>query len=107
MVIFWEDKIQVLNGLDFELEEGKITGFLGANGAGKTTFLKILFNFIKYDSGSIKFSKDMGDNFIEIVSKDWLPTRETFFSSTFKRQCLSLIYGKFKQYQFKRLKAKY
>jgi ABC-2 type transport system ATP-binding protein len=76
---FWEDKIQVLKGLNFELEKGKITGFLGANGAGKTTFLKILFNFIKYDSGSIKFSKDMGDNFIEIVSKiGYLPERPFF-----------------------------
>lgn len=36
---------QVYTDLSFRLEEGKITGFLGLNGQGKTTLIKILFGF--------------------------------------------------------------
>lgn len=39
----------------FALEEGKITGFIGRNGAGKTTALKSILNFIHPDSGEIEF----------------------------------------------------
>lgn len=47
--------IEVLKGINFQVEEGKVTGFLGANGVGKTTTLKCLFNLIKPTSGSYSF----------------------------------------------------
>lgn len=76
---FWEGKVEVLKGLSFTIERNKITGFLGANGAGKTTFLKILFNYIGYDSGEIKFHQLMGNNFLEILSNTgYLPERPYF-----------------------------
>ena len=34
--------VTALSGLDLEVPEGSIYGFLGANGAGKTTAIKIL-----------------------------------------------------------------
>ena len=45
---------QVLFGIDFSLEQGKITAILGANGAGKTTTLRALCQVVK-TSGSILF----------------------------------------------------
>lgn len=42
-----------LNGLNLEVEEGKITGLLGPNGSGKTTFLKIAAGILKQSSGEI------------------------------------------------------
>ena len=33
---------KVVKNINFEISEGEIVGFLGANGAGKTTILKIL-----------------------------------------------------------------
>ncbi|MFL0196535.1 ABC transporter ATP-binding protein [Clostridium sp. WILCCON 0269] len=42
-----------LNGLDLEIEKGKITGLLGPNGSGKTTFLKIAAGILKQSSGEI------------------------------------------------------
>ena len=33
-----------LNGISFTLEPGYIMGFIGANGSGKTTTIKLLFN---------------------------------------------------------------
>ena len=39
--------------LSFEIEKGQIAGFLGLNGAGKTTALKILAGFLLPTSGSV------------------------------------------------------
>ena len=44
-----------LNNVSFELEKGKITGFIGRNGAGKSTTLKSMLNFVHPDSGEISF----------------------------------------------------
>ncbi|MEG2519517.1 MAG: ABC transporter ATP-binding protein [Oscillospiraceae bacterium] len=44
-----------LDAVSFSLEEGKITGFIGRNGAGKSTTLNSLFNFVHPDSGEISF----------------------------------------------------
>lgn len=44
-----------LDNVSFSLEEGKITGFIGRNGAGKSTTLNSLFNFVHPDSGNIRF----------------------------------------------------
>jgi ABC-2 type transport system ATP-binding protein len=42
------------NDLNFSVNEGEIFGFLGANGAGKTTAIKILCGLSKPTSGEIK-----------------------------------------------------
>ncbi|MEC7274930.1 MAG: ABC transporter ATP-binding protein [Bdellovibrionota bacterium] len=66
---FWKKPKIVLDRLSFSLEEGTITGFLGANGAGKTTSIKALLGFISIDSGSINFSEALGASFKEVRSK--------------------------------------
>lgn len=43
-----------LKPLDFTVEEGTITGLVGANGAGKTTLIKLILNLIRRDAGSIQ-----------------------------------------------------
>ena len=43
----------VLNGLSLNIEKGKITSFVGANGTGKSTLLSIIARFIKANSGEI------------------------------------------------------
>ena len=44
--------VTALSGLDLEVPEGSIYGFLGANGAGKTTAIKILAGLIRPTAGS-------------------------------------------------------
>jgi len=44
-------QLQVLKGVDFEVEKGSIFALLGSNGAGKTTVVKILSTLLKPDSG--------------------------------------------------------
>lgn len=42
----------VVDGLAMQVKRGEIYGFLGPNGSGKTTFLRILCGLLKPDSGS-------------------------------------------------------
>ncbi len=43
-----------VNSISFEVEKGEIFGFLGANGAGKTTAMKMLIGISKPTSGEAK-----------------------------------------------------
>ena len=43
----------VLGPLDLTIEDGFVTGFIGANGAGKTTAIKVLLGMIHPDSGVV------------------------------------------------------
>lgn len=45
-------QLQVLKGVDFEVERGSIFALLGSNGAGKTTVVRILTTLLKADSGT-------------------------------------------------------
>lgn len=43
----------ILNGVSFYLQEGEKVGLIGVNGAGKSTFLKIIMDEISPDSGKV------------------------------------------------------
>ena len=45
--------IRAVDGVSFEVKEGKIFGLLGPNGAGKTTTIEIMEGYRKPDGGSV------------------------------------------------------
>ncbi|MEJ5991518.1 sugar ABC transporter ATP-binding protein [Ramlibacter sp. PS3R-8] len=45
--------VQVLHGVSFTLEPGRVYGLLGENGAGKSTLMKILAGYLEPTSGEI------------------------------------------------------
>jgi ABC-2 type transport system ATP-binding protein len=45
--------VVALDGVSFEVEPGRIFGLLGANGAGKTTCMRIVLDILRADSGSV------------------------------------------------------
>ncbi|MCL5795679.1 MAG: ABC transporter ATP-binding protein, partial [Patescibacteria group bacterium] len=47
-------KTKAVDNISFDVEQGEIFGFLGPNGAGKTTTIRLIMDFIRPDSGSIK-----------------------------------------------------
>ncbi|HXH73325.1 MAG TPA: ABC transporter ATP-binding protein [Bacteriovoracaceae bacterium] len=70
-----------LDKVTFEVPTGSMVGFLGANGAGKTTSLKIIMDFIRPTSGSVDFS-ELGLNKQEIFRKiGFLPERPYFYQN--------------------------
>ncbi len=81
---FWKKKFKALDDLSFELEEGKITGFLGANGAGKTTFLKILLQFIQPTEGRVEF---LGKDFFKSIG--YMPERPYYYEHLTGREYLN------------------
>ena len=49
---------QALFGIDFELDQGEMVAIIGANGAGKSTFLKSLTGLVKAKNDSIRLKGD-------------------------------------------------
>ena len=69
-----------LDNVSFDVPEGAMVGFLGANGAGKTTSLKIIMDFIRPTEGEVIFSKALGSNKLEIYKNiGFLPERPYFY----------------------------
>ncbi|MDH4036800.1 MAG: ABC transporter ATP-binding protein [Candidatus Krumholzibacteria bacterium] len=50
---FWGVRTPVLQGVDLSLEQGEVFGFLGHNGAGKSTTMKAILGLIRPDAGSV------------------------------------------------------
>lgn len=73
-----------LSDVSFDIEEGMITGFVGRNGAGKSTTIKSMLNLVHPDSGAISyFGKAFPENETEIKkligystgSVNWYPRK--------------------------------
>lgn len=62
-------KREIIKDISFYIEEGVIFGFLGPNGSGKTTTIRMLVDLISMDSGSIS-----------IMGKDITKEREVALS---------------------------
>ncbi|MDF2774490.1 MAG: transporter related protein [Geminicoccaceae bacterium] len=45
--------LDVLCGLDLEIQPGRVTGVVGPNGAGKTTLIKIILGLTRSDGGRV------------------------------------------------------
>ena len=59
-----------LNEVSFEVKKGRITGFIGRNGSGKTTTIKSMLNLVHPDGGEISyFGKPLIENEAEIKSR--------------------------------------
>lgn len=69
-----------LENVSFKVDKGKIVGFLGANGAGKTTSLKIAMDFIRPTSGEVVFDNHLGTTKNDILKNiGFLPERPYFY----------------------------
>jgi ABC-2 type transport system ATP-binding protein len=47
--------LQALDKVSFKVQPGRLTGFVGANGAGKTTAMRIAMGVLSLDSGQVLF----------------------------------------------------
>ncbi|MGB5027613.1 MAG: ABC transporter ATP-binding protein, partial [Chitinophagaceae bacterium] len=60
--------LKAVNDLSFTVQEGQVYGFLGQNGAGKSTTIRMLLTLIKPTSGTIEiFGLDLQKHRKEIL----------------------------------------
>lgn len=92
-------KDYTINGLDFEINEGEIYGFLGPSGAGKSTTQKVLIKLLRGYEGEIEyqgkplsrysdeFYEDIGVSFEMPISFSKLTAMENleFFKKLYKK----------------------
>lgn len=63
-------EIKAVDDLSFEVPAGRVYGFLGQNGAGKSTTIRLLLTLIRPDSGSIEmFGMDLQKHRKEILKQ--------------------------------------
>lgn len=73
---------KALSDVSFNVPAGSMVGFLGANGAGKTTSLKIIMDFIRPTSGEVIFSEELGKTRQEVFRNiGFLPERPYFYQN--------------------------
>jgi ABC-2 type transport system ATP-binding protein len=85
------EEVHAVEGLDLEIEEGEIIGYIGANGAGKSTTVKMLTGIMEPTSGRIEVNgrnpseerkanaMDIGVVFGQKTQLWWdLPVRDSF-----------------------------
>jgi ABC-type branched-subunit amino acid transport system ATPase component len=46
---------EIIHGVDFGIEAGRVVTILGPNGCGKTTFVKTILGYVKATKGEIRF----------------------------------------------------
>ena len=66
----------LINNLSFSVPKGSIVGIIGGNGAGKTTFLRMLVGAEKPDSGAIKLGDTVSLAYVD-QSRDELNGEKT------------------------------
>ncbi|MFI3257766.1 MAG: ABC transporter ATP-binding protein [Spirochaetales bacterium] len=82
--------VTAVNNLNFSVAKGKIVGFVGKNGAGKSTTLRALFNLIKPTAGSMKvFGLDSQKNAKEIKRlASYVASEASFYDNITCKQLL-------------------
>ena len=59
--------VKAVKSINFELNYGEVIGFLGANGAGKSTTLKVMTGYLTATSGNVYVNDlDIREDTLEI-----------------------------------------
>lgn len=64
------DKKQILKDVSFEIDEGDILAFIGPNGSGKTTTIKLILGLQKMNQGKVMINGyDIEKDFVKAIEK--------------------------------------
>lgn len=99
---------QALDGLNLQMNEGRILGYLGPNGSGKTTTIKVLLGLIRPSLGTAKiFGLDVWKDKEELHKNiAYVPSEPAFWPNTTGKETLymlSKLHGNYDYVQEERL----
>ena len=85
--------VNAVKSISFELKDGQVVGFLGANGAGKSTTLKIMTGYISPSSGNVFYGKKNIQDDTSEIQKDigYLPELNPLYSEMIVHDYLKFI----------------
>lgn len=86
--------VDVLKGIDFQVEAGKKVALVGTSGAGKSTIVQLLLRFYDLDSGSIEVDQQNIRDFNTTALRQNIaivPQEVILFGGTIKE---NILYGK-------------
>ena len=95
-----------LKNISFKVPQGFVTGFIGRNGAGKTTIIRLIMDLYQPQTGVIRvLEEDMALNPIELKNKLGLFTLKIILMrdglrSNLKNDCLFIVTGIIKYFSF-------
>ena len=76
---------KIIGPVNFTINKGEIVGFIGPNGSGKTTCIRLTLGLIKSTTGSVKVNgfnpvKNHVEALKDVAYSPELPNIQTFFS---------------------------
>lgn len=85
--------LTAVNNLSFSVKKGEIVGFLGPNGSGKTTTMRMLTSFYTPDIGDIKIDgrDTQDDDLVTRFSIGYLPENNPFYADLLVSEYLSFV----------------
>lgn len=87
-------KLKALSDITFRVEKGEVMGFLGENGAGKSTTMNILTGYLSQDAGTVKIDGiDLAENPKEAKHRiGYLPEKPPLYPNMTVDEYLSFVY---------------
>ena len=73
------ENIKAIDQITARIEEGHVFGLIGTNGAGKSTFLRLICGVLKADSGQVLVDGDAVYNNPAVKAKFFYISDEMFF----------------------------
>lgn len=85
--------IKALDGVSFNIQKGDICGYIGANGAGKSTTVKILTGMLPFDNGEVHVGGiNVKDDPVELKKIiGYVPETGNMFNSLTAKEFLTFI----------------
>ena len=64
------EEIKAVKDISFSIEEGEIVGYIGANGAGKSTTIKMMCGILHPTSGSVAINNKIFEKHRQEINKE-------------------------------------
>ncbi|WP_193064043.1 ABC transporter ATP-binding protein [Oceanobacillus oncorhynchi] len=100
-------KAFTIDHMDLQIKQGYVTGFIGANGAGKSTTMKLIMNLLQPDNGEVSvFGLDYANHEKEIKDRiGFVYDSNIFYESLNLKDISRIVAPAYKHWNQKQFKA--